>query len=49
MDELLNECLGTLKAIGVASAMSINAYRRIFRYVQLLRGMCESICKAFFA
>ncbi|PCD28675.1 hypothetical protein AU210_011233 [Fusarium oxysporum f. sp. radicis-cucumerinum] len=39
MDELLNECLGTLKAIGVASAMSINAYRRIFRYVQLLRGM----------
>ncbi|EXL69988.1 hypothetical protein FOPG_14117 [Fusarium oxysporum f. sp. conglutinans race 2 54008] len=39
MDELLNECLGTLKAIGVASAMSINAYRRIFRYVQLLRGI----------
>ncbi|KAL9562787.1 hypothetical protein ACKAV7_012973 [Fusarium commune] len=37
MDELLNECLGTLKTIGVASAMSINAYRRISRYVQLLR------------
>lgn len=49
IDEFLDECLDTLKAIGVASAMSINAHRRIFRYVQLLREMCESMCKAFFA
>ncbi|KAH7159213.1 hypothetical protein DER46DRAFT_381670 [Fusarium sp. MPI-SDFR-AT-0072] len=42
MDELLNECLGTLKTIGVASAMSINAYRRISRYVQLLREICNT-------
>ncbi|KAF5532249.1 C6 transcription factor [Fusarium mexicanum] len=29
----------TCNYCGVASAMSINAYRRIFRYVQLLRGI----------